>query len=158
MASKKPVDVQEEETQVTAEDNGGALAAAQAEIAKLKAQLAAISPANKTAKPARETDYERVHRLEAEALAEGRDLWDVKVELFVPHRNPTEDPFYWICVNSRPVQIPADDTIQEMRLPFACVLVDTLANEKRSAAYRDSVQVYDPKTNPHEVEDIRSGY
>ena len=157
MASKKPVDVQEE-TQVTAEENGGALAAAQAEIARLKAALAAAVPAAKTGKPARETEYDRVHRLEAEAIAAGKDLWNETVELFVPHRNPTEDPFYWICVNSRPVQIPADDTIQEMRLPYACVLVDLLANEKRAADYRDRVQVYDPKTNPHEVEDIRSGY
>ena len=156
MASKKPVDVQEEEQQeVSAEAQ---IAAQAAEIERLKAELAKNKPAQKAARPVRETDYDRVHRIEAEAIAAGKDLWDVTVEVFVPHRNPTEDPFYWMCINSRPVQFPADDSVQEMRLPYACLLVDVLRNEKRAADYRDSMQVYDPVTNPHKEEMIRSGY
>ena len=157
MAGNTPVNVQENNEQTTGTENSKALEAAQKEIEKLKAQLASAVKPQGTAKPARETDYDRVHRLEAEAIAAGKDLWEEKVELYVPHRNPTEDPFYWICINGRSAQIPANDTIQEMRLPFACVLVDTLRNEKRSADYKDSMQVYDPVTNPHKVEDIRSG-
>ena len=157
MASKKPVDVQEMEGAANGTE-AAALAEKDAEIARLRAELEAAKAPARQAKPARETDYDRVHRLEAEAVAAGKDLWEEYVEVYVPHRNPTEDPFYWICVNARPAQIPANDTVQEMRLPFACVLVDTIRNEKRNIEFKDSLQVYDPKTNPHQVEDIRSGY
>ena len=157
MAASKPVEDVQKRTVDNAPEVNQELEAAKKEIEALKAQLEAAKKPQARAKPARETDYQRVHRLETEAIAAGKDLWNEYVEVFVPHRNPTEDPFYWLSVNSRTVQFPANDTIQEMRLPFACVLVDTLANEKRAADYRDSLKVYDPKTNPQEVEDIRSG-
>ena len=156
MASKKPVEVQEEEQQTVS--NEDRIAAQAAEIERLRAELAKAKPAQRAARPARESDYDRVHRLEAEAIAAGKDMWEEWTEVYVPHRNPTEDPFYWMCINSRPVQFPANDTVQEMRLPYACLLVDVLRNEKRAADYKDSMQVYDPVTNPHKEEMIRSGY
>ena len=115
-----------------------------AEIAKLKAELeAARKPAS------RETDYDRVHRIERETAESGADPWNVYVDVLVPHREKTEDPWYWINVNGFSVQIPARDRYEKLKLPWACVLVDTLKSEKASIEYQDQLEVYDPETNPH---------
>ena len=155
MAAKKTEELNEELVQ---DKSPAKVDPKDAEIQRLKAELeAARKQQPRTAGGKRESDYDRVHRIERETLEAGKDAWDVLVEVNCPHKAPTEDPWYWICVNSRTVQIPADDEIREMRLPFACVLVDQLRAEQHGAAYKNSLQVYDPKTNPHEVEDIRSG-
>ena len=116
-----------------------------AEIAKLKAQLAGAKPVNRGGK---ETDYERVHRIEQETAEAGTDPWTVTVEVLVPHREKTEDPWYWINVNGIIAQIPANDRYQELKLPWACVLVDLLKYEKYSNEYQDSIPNWDPETNP----------
>lgn len=116
------------------------------ENARLKAQIEALK---KSAAGGKESDYDRVHRIEAECVAAGVDLFTVEVEVLVPHREKTEDPYYWISVNGRTVQIPANDRYQKMRLPFALVLVDTLKYERHSADYQDSLEVFDPVDNPH---------
>ena len=135
--------------------------AAQQELEKLRAEnekMRAQLAAQKRGPNSRETDFDRVHRLEAEAIKAGKNLWDEKVEIRVPRKsNMSEDPWYWLNVNGRSVQIPANDEIQEMRLPWACHLVDTLQAEKRATEYKNSLKVYDPKVNPHEQEVIRSG-
>ena len=118
----------------------------QAEIAALKAQLEqSKKPAGRNA----ESDFDRVHKAEAECVLSGTDPWGVEIDVLVPHREKTEDPWYWVSVNGRTVQIPANDRYQKMRLPFACVLVDTLAAQRRSIEYQDSLEVFDPETNPH---------
>lgn len=117
----------------------------QAEIAKLKAQLEAKQTAGRSA----ESDFDRVHRAEEEAIAGGVDPWTVEIDVLVPHREKSEDPWYWLSVNGRTVQIPSNDRYQKMKLPFACVLVDTLAAQRRSIDYQDSLEVFDPETNPH---------
>ena len=149
MASKKSAapeeNIQEEvkEEIVSKEDE---IAQKDAEIAKLRDQLAA---AQRPAAGSKETDYDRVHRLEKETAEAGIDAWTVETEVLVPHREKTEDPWYWINVNNMSVQIPANDRYQKMKLPFACVLVDTLWYEKHSLDYQDSLEVFDPETNPH---------
>ena len=151
MATKKtiPEDVQEE-TVTTAEEKPAKkteLEKAQAEIEALKAQLeAAKKPAQRGGK---ETDFDRVHRIEQETADAGIDPWTVEVEVLAPHREKTEDPWYWINVNGMSVQIPANDRYQAMKLPWACVLVDLLKYEKQSIEYQDSLEVFDPETNPH---------
>lgn len=122
------------------------LKAKDAEIAKLKQMLEA---AKKPFTGSKESDFDRVHRIEKETDEAGIDPWTVEVEVLAPHREKSEDPWYWINVNSRSVQIPANDRYQKMWLPFACVLVDTLAYEKKSLDYQDSLEVLDPETNPH---------
>lgn len=131
-------------------DASAELAAKDAEIARLKAQLQAQMAKQKPlSRSGNESDYDRVHRIERETDAAGQDPWEVEIEVLVPHREKTEDPWYWINVNSRSVQIPANDRYQAMKLPFACVLVDQLMYEKKSADFQDSLEVYDPETNPH---------
>lgn len=150
MATKKnpELNAQENQEEIVKQPETGkeTLAQKDAEIAKLKAMLEA---AKKPFTGSKETDRERVHRLEAETNEAGTDPWTVETEVLVPHREKTEDPWYWINVNGRSVQIPANDRYQKMKLPFACVLVDLLSYEKHSADYQDSLEVYDPETNPH---------
>ena len=118
----------------------------QAEIAALRKQLAtATQPAGRTMA----SDYDRVRRAEEECVAGGVDPWTVEIEVLAPHREKTEDPWYWISVNGMTVQIPANDRYQKMKLPFAGVLVDLLKYEKASLDYQDSLEVFDPETNPH---------
>ena len=138
--------VQAEEPVQEAAENAE-LAKARAEIEALKKQLAERQPAKRPA--GNETDYDRVHRIEQETAEAGKDPWTVEIDVLVPHREKTEDPWYWINVNGLSVQIPANDRYQTMKLPWACVLVDLLKYEKASLDYQDSLEVFDPETNPH---------
>ncbi len=95
-------------------------------------------------------DWEEVQARAKEAAENGIDPWTIEVEIFVPHRDMGEDKWYWININDRSAQIPADDSRQTMKLPFALILADTLKAKRREEDYQDSVKVYDPQTNPHE--------
>ena len=97
-----------------------------------------------------EKDWEAVQARAKEAAENGIDPWTIEVEIFVPHREMGEDKWYWININDRSAQIPADDSRQTMKLPFALILADTLKAKRREEDFQDSVQVYDPKENPHE--------
>ena len=121
------------------------LQAQAAEIEKLKAQLAQNNrPTNRT-----QNDAEVVRQAAQEAAEKGLDPWDVKVTVRVPHRQRNEDPWYWVNINGRAAQIPADDRYQEMALPFAETLLNSLEAERMAAEYQDGIEVYDPVTNPH---------
>ena len=148
MATKKNPEKELENLEATEQEpvKENETAKLQAEIAALKAQLEqSKKPAGRNA----ESDFDRVHNAEAECAESGTDPWGVEIDVLVPHREKTEDPWYWVSVNGRTVQIPANDRYQKMRLPFACVLVDTLAAQRRSIEYQDSLEVFDPETNPH---------
>ena len=122
------------------------LKAQQAEIEKLKAQLAAAQQA----KPgARQNDAEVVRKACEEAVKAGVDLWTVKVSIRAPRKPGKEDPWYWLNVNGRSVQIPADDKYYDLALPWAETLINSLEAERKAADFQDSLEVYDPVTNPH---------
>lgn len=98
------------------------------------------------------SEKEAVRKLTEQAAAEGTDPWTVTVKIRVPRRPEKEDPWYWVNINGRSAQIPANDKMQEMKLPFAEVLLSQLKAEDDLRDYLDNVQVYDPVTNPHPVE------
>ena len=127
-----------------------------AEIEAMKAELKAAK--QKPAAPAqRKPDAQIVKELCEQAAKEGKDAWGITVSIFVPKRGPQEDPWYWLNINGKSVQLPANNTYQEMKLPFADTLVRMLEAEDRAQRFQDALKVYDPKTNPHEYEDIREG-
>lgn len=126
-----------------------------AEIESMKAELKAAKMKAVPAK--RKPDALVVQELCEECAKTGVDPWTVKVTVFVPKRGPQEDPWYWIQVNAKSVQLPANNTDQEMKLPFADTLMKMLQAEDRAQKYQDELKVYDPKLNPHEYEDIREG-
>ena len=95
------------------------------------------------------TDYERVQEACEKAAAEGKDAWDIKISVRAPRRPAKEDPFYWFNINGRTIQIPATDRYYELALPFASALVDTIRAEWFASDYIDSIEEYDPVTNPH---------
>ena len=135
-----------EETQPEG-DPSEKLKAQQAEIEKLKAQLAA---AQQQAKPGARQNYAEVVRKACEeAVKAGVDLWTVTVNIRSPRRPGKEDPWYWLNVNGRSVQIPADDKYYEIKLPWAEALINSLEAERKAADYQDQLEVYDPVTNPH---------
>ena len=154
MASRKnPVEsVPEEEVKETAEPVKQATEAEetiksqQAEIEKLKKQLAEAQ--KKPAARGRD-DAEAVRQAARDAVAAGKDPWTETVSIRCPRRSGKEDPWYWICVNGLGVQIPADDKYHDVKLPWAEVLVDMLAAERSAEKFQDSIEVYDPVTNPH---------
>lgn len=120
-----------------------------AEIERLKAEL---KKAKSLIPIAVGSEKEMVRKLTEEAAADGTDPWTVMVEIRVPRRPEKEDPWYWVCINGRSAQIPANDKIQKMKLPFAEVLLSQLKAEDDLRDFLDNVQVYDPVTNPHPVE------
>lgn len=94
-------------------------------------------------------DAEKLQKIAKEAAEAGKDPWTIEVDVFVPHRDKGEDRWYWVNINDRAAQIPADDRRQKMKLPFAMILVDMLKAKQREEEFIDSVEVYDPKDNPH---------
>ena len=94
------------------------------------------------------SDYERVKEACQKAAEEGKDAWSIKISVRAPRRPLKEDPFYWLSVNDRQVQIPADDKYYDLQLPFANDLVDMIRAEWLAADFSDSIENYDPVTNP----------
>ena len=81
------------------------------------------------------------------------DPWGIKISVLAPRIGKGEDS-YWLRVNGRSVQVPANDRYFELALPFAECLVNEISARHFAADYIDTIEVYDPKTNPHPVEKI----
>ena len=158
MATKKsstPVldnPVEEEEEMLEKErDEKQMLANMQAELAALKKEnerlkqnsVAAYGPAGA------KSDYERVQEACKKAAEEGKDSWSIMISIRAPRRPAKEDPFYWLSVNGRTLQVPANDKYFEMALPFAACLTEMIAAEWFANDFADSIEEYDPVTNPH---------
>ena len=126
MATKKPEDILENPQGIDAKD---------AEIEKLKAELEKAK--SRAAYVGPKAEQRRIQQLAVEAAEENEDPWTIFVEVRVPKRPATEDPWYWININNRTVQIPANDKVQEMKLPFALALLDMLAAEDKTQDYID---------------------
>jgi len=156
MASKKTTPAQEipvneaAETEVKQAEGNEAeakLKAQQAEIEKLKAQLA---EAQKARKPGMQQDDAAIVKQAAkEACEKGKDPWQITVNIRAPRKSGKDDPWYWLNVNGRSVQVPADDKFHELKLPWAETLINSLEAEKYAEDFQDKLEVYDPVTNPH---------
>lgn len=94
------------------------------------------------------SDYERVQDACREAAEAGLDPWKETISIRAPRRPAKEDPFYWLAINGRTMQVPANDKYFELSLPFAECLVNMIHAEYRAADYIESVENYDPVTNP----------
>ena len=94
------------------------------------------------------SDWERVQAACRKAAEEGADSWKIKISVRAPRRPAKEDPFYWLSINGRTMQVPANDRYFELPLPFAACLTDMIQAEWAAADYADSIEDYDPVTNP----------
>jgi len=77
------------------------------------------------------------------------DPWAEKTEMIVPRKPKGEDQFYYICVNDRRFQIPADGKMQELPKPVALVLKDSLEADWQADDYADHIPNRDG-SNPQE--------
>ena len=151
MATKKSTPVLEtpeiEEPEVKQNDQAQLMA----ELEKLRKEnerLRQNSVAAYSATGAR-SDYERVQEACKKAAEEGADSWNIKISIRAPRRPAKEDPFYWLSVNGRTIQVPANDKYFDLALPFAACLTDMIQAEWFANDYADSIEEYDPVTNPH---------
>ena len=85
------------------------------------------------------SDFERVQDACREAAEAGLDPWKEKISIRAPRRPAKEDPFYWLAINGRTMQVPANDKYFELSLPFAECLVNMIHAEYRAADYIESV-------------------
>jgi len=92
-------------------------------------------------------DYERVKKACERAAEEGKNPWDVTISVQAPRRGKGEDS-YWLSVNGRTMQVPANERYYELSLPFAQCLVDAIRSERNANDFMDKIEVYDPVTNP----------
>ena len=95
------------------------------------------------------SDYERVQEACVRAAEEGRNSWEEKISIRAPRRPAKEDPFYWLSVNGQTIQSPANDQYYDLPLPYAAALVDMIAAEWMANDFADSIENFDPVTNPH---------
>jgi hypothetical protein len=162
MATKKnsptePMIPENEEARTETEnDRVQMMANTQAELKAMKEAYAALQKENAELKKnsiyspspfGSEGDYERVQKACAEAAEKGEDPWKTKISVKAPRIGKGEDS-YWLSVNGRTVQIPANEKYFELALPFAQCLVDEIKNRNFSNDYVDSIEVFDPKDNP----------
>ena len=162
MATKKSsapaLEVPENEEEILGTKKPGPLDEPDPQMLKMQAELEKLRKENEQLKKnsiggggdgGAKTDYERVQEACQKAAAEGSDGWDIKISVRAPRRPAKEDPFYWFNINGRTIQIPATDRYYDLALPFAAALVDTIRAEWFASDYIDSIEEYDPVTNPH---------
>ena len=120
-----------------------------AEMERLKKENEALKK-NSVYSPSSEggaSDRERVAKACEEAAKKDQDPWKIKISVLAPRIGKGEDS-YWLCVNGKSIQVPANDRYYELALPFAQCMVDEIAARTRAADYADKIEVYDPVLNP----------
>jgi len=124
-----------------------------AEIARLKAELAAAKKANvsEVFVPNGRGDMARLQQLAMDVEKSGQDAWKVTVKMRIPRKNGSGDDDFWVNVNNVAAQIPANGEVQELKLPWALALMDALEAEDRAMDFAENIQNYDPVNNPKPI-------
>lgn len=110
-----------------------------AEIAKLRAELERLQDE----KDALNEQITSKAMEIAEAEPEPVDPWEEYLEVIVPRKPRGAEQYYYVCVNDRSCQIPADGKMQRMRKPFAEVLLMSLEAEAEADRFAENI--------PHEA-------
>ena len=76
---------------------------------------------------------------DAELIKAAPNSWNDMVNIIVPRRPRGEDQFYYICVNDRRFQIPADGTAQRLPRPVAEILEQSLEAEAAADKFADEI-------------------
>ncbi len=63
--------------------------------------------------------------------------WAEEVTIHVPRKPKGEDPFYYVCVNDRRYQVPANGKMQTMPKPIAEILQGSVAAEGEADDFID---------------------
>ena len=76
---------------------------------------------------------------EKEAPEAPKSAWDEEIEMLIPRKPKGEESYYYVCVNDRRFEIPANGTMQKLPKPIALVLQDSLEAEIKAEEYADSI-------------------
>ena len=112
-------------------------------MATKKATTALEMPENEDAKL--EQEAEKLEKL-AETEQPVKSEWDEEIEMIVPRKPKGEEKYYYICVNDRRFQVPADGKMQKLPKPIALVLMDTLEAEQKADDFADNIPNEDVTT------------
>ena len=100
------------------------------------------TPAEETIQ--KEEPEEKNVKNEPEAL---NDPWAEEIEMIVPRKPKGEEQFYYVCVNDRRYQVPANGQTQKLPKPIANVLKESLEAEYQADDFMDNIPNRDG-TNP----------
>lgn len=128
MASKsKPVDPVEEMT-VDAQAEETQEAEKDREIAELRAQIAEMR------------DLITQNAAPAEPEPEpAKDEWEEYIEVLVPRHGRGEEKCFFVAVNGRNAQIPANGKLQRLRKPHALALLASLEAEAKAEQFAEDL-------------------
>ena len=76
---------------------------------------------------------------EAAAEETPKDSWAEDIDMVVPRKPKGEEQFYYICVNDRRFQVPANGKVQALPKPVAEVLQEMIAAEAEADDYADHI-------------------
>ena len=100
------------------------------------------TPAEETIQ--KEEPEEKNVKNEPEAL---NDPWAEEIDMIVPRKPKGEEQFYYVCVNDRRYQIPANGQTQKLPKPIANVLKESLEADWQADDFMDHIPNRDG-TNP----------
>lgn len=88
-----------------------------------------------------EVNQEAAEALEAaaEANEKPQDPWKQTVKMVVPRKPKGEEQQYYICVNDVRYMVPANGKMQELPLPIAEILMDSLEMEEEAEEYAEHI-------------------
>lgn len=132
---------QEENNQAVEKDPADEIKAIKDEMAELKALLKAglAQMVQTTSKPVEGPGENVVETLGEAADTDAGTEWDEYMEVIVPRHGKGQEKYFYVCVNDRSVQVPADGKRHKMRKPHAEVLLASLEAEADAENFADSV-------------------
>lgn len=77
------------------------------------------------------------------ALAQPVDEWEEFIDIVVPRHGRGQEKTFFVSVNGRNAQIPADGKLQHLRKPHAIALLDSLEAEANAEQFAEDL--------PHEA-------
>lgn len=96
--------------------------------------------AEKAAAAKAEAEKAAATKAEAEKKAPAVvDEWAEEIEMIVPRKPKGEEQSYYICINDRRFQVPANGKMQKLPKPVALVLKDSLEADAEADDFMDHI-------------------
>ena len=92
---------------------------------------------------AREIEEQKAKAETAEAPEQPVDEWEQFIDIVVPRHGRGQEKTFFVSVNGRNAQIPADGKLQHLRKPHAVALLDSLEAEANAEQFAEDL--------PHEA-------
>ena len=119
------------------QETGEAMAAKDAEIEALKKRLAELETAKEEKK-----DQLIGNAVMGQVFGPNGDedpIWEEYEDVYVPRHGKGQEPYFFIQINARSCQIPADGKRHRIRKPFAEALQESIDAEMDAEDFADNV-------------------